>query len=204
MKKKSQTYTVYEPSVLKQVNRLGMLILVAAVLFGGFFVWVCGEPEANEEFKKIIMQIITPVLSKAVLLALMMIFSYFAFLGEFVFDGNKKLFIYNKAFFFLRTSTVYGSYDDVDAVTISYFYEPNKDLRVLMTIVLKDGKEIDTEIFDPALYAQRIEIINNKAQELAKSIGCKFLQGTFEKRVISTLKPDGTIIYEYEPAKIRY
>lgn len=204
MKKKSQTYTVYEPSILKQVNRLGMLILVAAVLFGGFFVWMCEEPTAIEEIKQMIMKSIIPVLQKAILAALMMIFSYFAFLGEFVFDGNKKLFIYKKAFFFVKSSITYGSYTDIDALTISYFYKPNKDIRVLMTIVLKDGKAIDTEIFDPALYAQRIETINNKAQELAKSIGCKFLQGTFEKRVIPTQKPDGTIIYEYEPAKVRY
>ncbi|MFA5597339.1 MAG: hypothetical protein WDA26_07210, partial [Pusillimonas sp.] len=171
MKKKSQTYTVYEPSVLKQVNRLGMLILVAAVLFGGFFVWMCEEPTAIEEIKQMIMKSIIPVLQKAILAALMMIFSYFAFLGEFVFDGNKKLFIYKKAFFFVKSSITYGSYTDIDAITISYFFKPNKSARVMMTVILKNGKNVETENFDPKLYSQRIEVINNKAKELADTIG---------------------------------
>lgn len=204
MKKENQTYTIYEPSILKQVNRLGILILIAALLFGGFFVWMCEEPTANEEIKQMIMQIIMPVLKKAVLAGLILIFSYFAFLGEFIFDGNKKLFIYRKSFFFFKSRSVYGRYSDVDAITISYFFKPNKSSGVMMTVILKNGKNVETENFDPKLYSQRIEVINNKAKELADTIGCRFLPGEPLKRVVSTIKANGTIFYEYEPAKTRY
>ncbi|NCB47610.1 hypothetical protein EOM81_11410 [bacterium] len=126
------------------------------------------------------------------------------FLREFVFDGNKKLFIYRKSFFFFKSRSVYGRYSDVDAITISYFFKPNKSSGVMMTVILKNGKNVETENFDPKLYSQRIEVINNKAKELADTIGCRFLPGEPGKRVVSTIKANGTIFYEYEPAKTRY
>ncbi|NLV93019.1 MAG: hypothetical protein GX031_00530 [Candidatus Riflebacteria bacterium] len=190
--------------MMRYVYKLGIMTLIAASIFAVFFAWLCEEPLASDEFKKLIMEAIRPTLKKAVMGGLIMIFSYFAFLREFVFDGNKKLFIYRKSFFFFKSRSVYGRYSDVDAITISYFFKPNKSSGVMMTVILKNGKNVETENFDPKLYSQRIEVINNKAKELADTIGCRFLPGEPGKRVVSTIKANGTIFYEYEPAKTRY
>lgn len=204
MKTTNKTYVIYEPTVMRYVYKLGLMTMVAAAAFTAFFAWLCEEPIAIEEFKQTIMGIILPISKKALIGGLIMIFSYFAFLREFVFDGNKKLFIYRKSFFFFKSRSVYGRYSDVDAITISYFFKPNKSSGVMMTVILKNGKNVETENFDPKLYSQRIEVINNKAKELADTIGCRFLPGEPLKRVVSTIKANGTIFYEYEPAKTRY
>lgn len=79
MKTTNKTYVIYEPSMMRYVYKLGIMTLIAASIFAAFFAWLCEEPLASDEFKKLIMEAIRPTLKKAVMGGLIMIFSYFVF-----------------------------------------------------------------------------------------------------------------------------
>lgn len=65
--------------MMRYVYKLGIMTLIAASIFAVFFAWLCEEPLASDEFKKLIMEAIRPTLKKAVMGGLIMIFSYFVF-----------------------------------------------------------------------------------------------------------------------------
>ncbi|MCK9456235.1 MAG: hypothetical protein M0R31_02960 [Candidatus Riflebacteria bacterium] len=148
------------------------------------------------------MNTILPISEIAVVCGLIMTCSYLVYIEKFIFDGNKKLFIYQKSSFFIKSQYVYGKYSDIDAITISYFFNWENVKNAVMTVILKNGKMVETDIYNMKLYSK--EFINDDGKELADSIGCRFIPGIPGKKVVPIMDADRTIYYEYEPVKKRY